>query len=205
MGTHPIFESDFDCLTDREGKMIGYLLTLNLFFSNPVESVRYKDCGTVGIKIGAISVTPCPKEPCELHHGQSYRIDIDFEEDIEDELALEICGYLGPVCVPFPTNTPKQKVTPGKNTFTLSMPIEPAYPNIKVVGKFQLRGKSSEKMCFLLPLKIMPARETKLLEESILDQFDEIDMNIRKNVQSGSKKLKSFAKSIVQEFDENKL
>jgi hypothetical protein len=51
----------------------------------------------------------------------------------------------------------------------------------------------------------MPARETKLLEESILDQFDEIDMNIRKNVQSGSKKLKSFAKSIVQEFDENKL
>ena len=35
--------------------MIGYLLTLNLFFSNPVESVRYKDCGTVGIKIGAIS------------------------------------------------------------------------------------------------------------------------------------------------------
>ena len=51
----------------------------------------------------------------------------------------------------------------------------------------------------------MPARETKLLEEPILDQFDEIDMNIRKNIQSGSKKLKNFAKSIVQEFDENKL
>ena len=54
-------------------------------------------------------MTPCPVEPCELHHGQSYKIDIDFQEEIEDELKLDICGYLGPVCVPFPTDTPKQK------------------------------------------------------------------------------------------------
>ena len=34
---------------------------------------------------------------------------IDFQEEIEDELKLEICGYLGPICVPFPTDTPNQK------------------------------------------------------------------------------------------------
>lgn len=93
-------------------------------------------------------------EPCELHHGQDYSIDISFDEQVEDELSLEICGYIGPLCVPFPTDTPKQSgkyshtntfrlichlVKPGTNTFSLTMPIEPAYPNIKVVGKFTLR------------------------------------------------------------------
>merc|ERR1711990_348261 len=103
MGTHPIFESDFDCLTEREKMKILSVCSFLFYFYNPVESVRFKDCGTVGIKIDNIKVTPCPVEPCELHHGQSYKIDIDFQEEIEDELKLDICGYLGPVCVPFPT------------------------------------------------------------------------------------------------------
>ena len=63
-----------------------------------------------------ILVTPCPVEPCELHHGQDYSIDISFDEDVEDELSLEICGYIGPLCVPFPTDTPKQT---GKYPHTL--------------------------------------------------------------------------------------
>ena len=63
-----------------------------------------------------ILVTPCPVEPCELHHGQDYSIDINFDEQVEDELSLEICGYIGPLCVPFPTETPKQS---GKYSHTL--------------------------------------------------------------------------------------
>ena len=55
------------------------------------------------------SVTPCPIEPCELHKGSNYSIAVHFDEDIEDELSLSLCGYIGPVCVPFPTDTPKQK------------------------------------------------------------------------------------------------
>lgn len=98
-----------------------------------------------------ILVTPCPVEPCELHKGQNYSIAVHFTEDIEDELTLTLCGYVGPVCVPFPTDTPKQQgttmsakkinqgsVIPGENTFKLTMPIEPAYPSMKVVGKFRL-------------------------------------------------------------------
>ena len=54
-------------------------------------------------------VTPCPVEPCELHKGQNYSIAVHFTEDIEDELTLSLCGYVGPVCVPFPTDTPKQQ------------------------------------------------------------------------------------------------
>ena len=66
--------------------------------------------------INVILVTPCPVEPCELHHGQDYSIDINFDEQVEDELSLEICGYIGPLCVPFPTDTPKQS---GKYSHTL--------------------------------------------------------------------------------------
>ena len=54
-------------------------------------------------------VTPCPHEPCELHHGQNYSIAVEFTENVADELKLDICGYIGPICVPFPTDTPKQE------------------------------------------------------------------------------------------------
>ena len=43
-----------------------------------------------------------------MHHGQSYHIDIHFNEDVTDDLSLELCGYVGPVCVPFPIKAPVQ-------------------------------------------------------------------------------------------------
>jgi len=120
-------------------------------------AVRYKDCGTEGITLESVDVTPCPIEPCELHKGSNYSIAVHFDEDIEDELSLSLCGYIGPVCVPFPTDTPKQKIIPGENTFKLTMPIEPAYPSMKVVGKFRLESDQTDnKVCFMIPLKIMP-------------------------------------------------
>ena len=57
------------------------------------------------------SVHPCPVEPCELHKGQNYSIAVHFTEPVADELSLSLCGYVGPVCVPFPTDTPRQKGT----------------------------------------------------------------------------------------------
>ena len=89
-----------------------------------VHAVRFKDCGTEGILIKNIdgnlnfcfenfslhtSVTPCPVEPCELHKNHNYSITVNFNEPVNDELSLSLCGYVGPVCVPFPTDTPKQK------------------------------------------------------------------------------------------------
>jgi len=133
-------------------------------------AVRYKDCGTEGIQLENIEVTPCPVEPCELHKGQNYSIAVHFTEDIEDELTLTLCGYVGPVCVPFPTDTPKQQVIPGENTFKLTMPIEPAYPSMKVVGKFRLESETTEnKVCFLLPLKIMPEDKKLKFEPASVD------------------------------------
>merc|ERR1711876_95432 len=114
MGTHPIFESDFDCLTEcirlkqKKRKEMLFQWTL-LAMTN---AVRYKDCGTEGITLESVDVTPCPIEPCELHKGSNYSIAVHFDENIEDELSLSLCGYIGPVCVPFPTDTPKQKNCP---------------------------------------------------------------------------------------------
>ena len=45
-------------------------------------AVKYRDCGTNGITIKQVSVTPCPTEPCELIHGQTYSIEIDFNEQV---------------------------------------------------------------------------------------------------------------------------
>jgi len=129
-------------------------------------AVRYKDCGTEGIQLGTVEVHPCPVEPCELHKGQNYSIAVHFSEPVADELSLSLCGYIGPICVPFPTDTPRQKVEPGENTFKLTMPIEPSYPSMKVVGKFRLESEQTDnKVCFMLPLKIMPA-SSKLIYDA---------------------------------------
>jgi len=83
---------------------------MNLFdfacFFASTYAVKFKDCGSDGITVKDVSITPCPKEPCELIHGQNYSIKIDFEEQISDNLEFEVCGMIGPVCVPFPTGAP---------------------------------------------------------------------------------------------------
>ena len=45
-------------------------------------AVKYRDCGSSGITIQSVNVTPCPHEPCELFHGQTYAIEIDFTEQV---------------------------------------------------------------------------------------------------------------------------
>lgn len=45
-------------------------------------AVKFKDCGSDGITVKDVKITPCTKEPCELVHGQSYSIDINFEEQV---------------------------------------------------------------------------------------------------------------------------
>ena len=74
-------------------------------------AVKFRDCGTTGVDLLAVNVSPCATDPCELHHGQSYSIDIHFAENEPDEMSLELCGYVGPVCVPFPIKSPAQKGT----------------------------------------------------------------------------------------------
>merc|ERR550519_2382941 len=80
-----------------------------------------------------------------------------------------------------PAQKTRPSVKPGKNTFSLSMPIEPAYPNIKVVGKFTLSGNTSNKMCFMLPLKIMPAQKTQPKIETPFDPRPNRKINRQNN------------------------
>ena len=59
---------------------------MNLFdfalFVASTYAVKFKDCGSDGIAVKDVSITPCPKEPCELIHGQNYSIKINFEEQV---------------------------------------------------------------------------------------------------------------------------
>ena len=66
-----------DFLEQKKFKML-----LFAFFVQFCTAVRYRDCGTTGITIKQVLVTPCPTEPCELIHGQTYSIEVDFEEQV---------------------------------------------------------------------------------------------------------------------------
>ena len=65
---------------------------MNLFdfacFFASAYAVKFKDCGSDGIAVKDVSITPCPKEPCELIHGQNYSIKIDFEEQVMKQIII---------------------------------------------------------------------------------------------------------------------
>lgn len=148
--------------------MLLFLLFISCAFSSLIQSkklqnaVKFRDCGSSGMSVQSVEVTPCAVQPCELFHGQNYSISVDFTSESEDFVSFKLCGQLGPVCIPFPTGVKNFNVASGVNKFRYSMPILSSYPNIKVVGKFEFTGQN--KACFMIPLKIMPSSKS---EESV--------------------------------------
>ncbi|KAH0520989.1 Epididymal secretory protein E1 [Microtus ochrogaster] len=54
------------------------ILLLALVAAIRAEPLRFKDCGSkVGV-IKEVNVSPCPTQPCELHKGQSYSVNVTF-------------------------------------------------------------------------------------------------------------------------------
>uniref|UniRef100_A0A8C2PDQ3 NPC intracellular cholesterol transporter 2 n=1 Tax=Capra hircus TaxID=9925 RepID=A0A8C2PDQ3_CAPHI len=78
-------------------------LFLALSASALAEPVKFKDCGSgVGV-IKEVNVSPCPTQPCKLHKGQSYSVNVTFTSNTQSQSSKAVVhGIVMGIPVPFP-------------------------------------------------------------------------------------------------------
>lgn len=123
------------------------ILLLALVAASQAEPLHFKDCGSkVGV-IKEVNVSPCPTDPCQLHKGQSYSVNITFTSGTQSQNSTALVhGILEGIRVPFPIPEPdgcksgincpiqKDKVY----SYLNKLPVKNEYPSIKLVVEWKL-------------------------------------------------------------------
>lgn len=139
-------------------------LLLALIAAARAEPVRFKDCGSVVGVIKEVNVSPCSTQPCELHKGQSYSVNVTFTSGTQSiNSTAEVHGILAGIPVPFPIPEPdgcKSGIScPIQKDKTYSylnkLPVKSEYPSIKLVVEWKLiDDKNQNLFCWRIPLEI---------------------------------------------------
>ncbi|XP_077766113.1 NPC intracellular cholesterol transporter 2 isoform X6 [Canis aureus] len=83
--------------------LVAAFLLLALGASALAEPVHFKDCGSAVGVIKELNVNPCPAQPCKLHKGQSYSVNVTFTSNIPSQSSKAmVYGIVLGVAVPFP-------------------------------------------------------------------------------------------------------
>ncbi|CAH1790762.1 unnamed protein product [Owenia fusiformis] len=126
--------------------------------------VVWKDCGSKTGGIKSVDVTPCGAQPCVLKHNSNVTMKVQFVANaMSKTLTSVVHGIIAGVPVPFPIPNPdgcKSNVTcPVKsgdmNTYSNVLFVNPSYPKLKLVVKWELKDDSTNDMfCFVIPVSI---------------------------------------------------
>ncbi|KAA0711445.1 Epididymal secretory protein E1 16.5 kDa secretory protein [Triplophysa tibetana] len=129
------------------------------------EHVKYVDCGSIEGKVLDVDIGPCPQQPCQLHKGQSYRVNVTFSSNVVSETSKAVVhGVIAGVPVPFPIpcddgcksgiQCPIQEKKIYSYVNQLSVKNE--YPSMKLVVEWELRDQVSKDLfCIKFPVQIM--------------------------------------------------
>ncbi|KAH0620501.1 hypothetical protein JD844_021025, partial [Phrynosoma platyrhinos] len=120
-----------------------------------------------GSKDGAITevnVTPCPSEPCLLHKGESYTVNVTFSSKINSQGSqAKVYGEMLHMDIPFPLDQPdgcKSGIscpiqTGHSYNYLNKLPVKSDYPSIKLVVKWELLDDQGEMLfCWKIPVQI---------------------------------------------------
>ncbi|XP_003214431.2 NPC intracellular cholesterol transporter 2 [Anolis carolinensis] len=143
-------------------------LTLILFLAASAavraEPLKFKDCGSKDGNITEVNVTPCPTEPCVLHKGTSYSVNVTFSSHINSSGSkAKVYGEILGADVPFPLDEPdgcKSGIScPIQSGHTYNylnkLPVKTIYPSIKLVVKWELYDdQDSLLFCWKIPVQI---------------------------------------------------
>ncbi|XP_076979165.1 NPC intracellular cholesterol transporter 2 [Tamandua tetradactyla] len=141
------------------------LLLLALSAAALAEPVYFKDCGSeVGV-VKELNVSPCPTQPCQLHKGQSYSVNVTFSSKIQSQNSTALVhGILFGVEVPFMIPEPdgcksgiKCPIVKDQTyTYLNKLPVKSEYPCVKVVVKWELKDdKKRSLFCWKIPIEIV--------------------------------------------------
>ena len=113
----------------------------------------YKDCGSQVGKLVNVTVTGCNNSPCQVKKGNSYTIKVAFNStESTDQAHAIVHGILDGISVAYPIDNPDGCKESGINcpiksgstyVYTSSLKILNAYPEVKVVVKWELADAAS--------------------------------------------------------------
>lgn len=114
--------------------------------------------------IKEVNVSPCPTQPCQLHKGQSYSVNVTFTSSTQSQNSTaSVHGILAGVPIYFPIPQPdgcksgiscpiqKDKVY----SYLNKLPVKSEYPSIKLVVEWTLKDdKKDDLFCWEIPVEI---------------------------------------------------
>ncbi|KAM9466694.1 NPC intracellular cholesterol transporter 2-like [Clarias gariepinus] len=143
---------------------VAFLPLLLLGLSH-AEKVNFVDCGSDVGKVSEVNVVPCPQQPCQLHKGQSYTVNVTFASETDSKTSKAVVhGVIAGVPVPFSIPNDdgcKSGIQcPIQNQKTYSyvnqLPVKTEYPSIRLVVKWELEDDSSKDFfCIKFPVQIV--------------------------------------------------
>ncbi|XP_062973934.1 NPC intracellular cholesterol transporter 2 [Elgaria multicarinata webbii] len=146
--------------------MLALMLTVLLAAGSAVlaEPLKFVDCGSKDGSISEVNVTPCPTQPCLLHKGESYSVNVTFTSKVDSQGSqAKVYGEMIHVDIPFPLdqpdgcksgiNCPIQKEH--SYNYLTKLPVKTDYPSLKLVVKWELLDDQGEMLfCWKIPVQI---------------------------------------------------
>uniref|UniRef100_A0A8D0C9C1 NPC intracellular cholesterol transporter 2 n=1 Tax=Salvator merianae TaxID=96440 RepID=A0A8D0C9C1_SALMN len=128
------------------------------------EPLKFVDCGSKDGSILEVNVTPCPTQPCLLHKGESYSVNVTFSSKIDSQGSkAKVYGEMLHVDIPFPLdqpdgcksgiNCPIQK--DHSYSYLNKLPVKSEYPSIKLAVMWELLDDQGGVLfCWKIPVEI---------------------------------------------------
>ncbi|KAF3844807.1 hypothetical protein F7725_007970 [Dissostichus mawsoni] len=117
------------------------------------EPVKFLDCGSSTGKVVTVDIAPCPNQPCELHKGVSYGVNVTFNSDVLSQTSTALVhGIIAGVPIPFPI-----PIEDGcKSGIVCPIQKQQKYNYIKLVVEWELRDDNKKDLfCIRFPVKIV--------------------------------------------------
>uniref|UniRef100_A0A4W3I6I8 NPC intracellular cholesterol transporter 2 n=1 Tax=Callorhinchus milii TaxID=7868 RepID=A0A4W3I6I8_CALMI len=122
--------------------------------------VRGSSVGNISI----VDVSPCPSQPCVLHKGQTYKVNVTFTSKAASQTSKAVVhGVLAKLPIPFPIpNNDGCKsgiVCPIKKdqkyNYINALPVKSDYPSIKLLVQWELKDDAGQDFfCWKIPVRI---------------------------------------------------
>nr|ACO09278.1 Epididymal secretory protein E1 precursor [Osmerus mordax] len=142
-----------------------YILLFSLVALTGAVPVKYLDCGSAVGKVSMVDINPCPTQPCQLHKGQSYAVNVTFSSEVQSDTSKAVVhGGIAGVPIPFPIpiedgcksgiSCPIQKQK--SYTYVNQLPVKAEYPSLKLVVEWELRDDTGKDLfCIKFPVQIV--------------------------------------------------